>query len=85
MRSGIPEHKIKVIPLGVDENIFHFNVNTFELKTKKSFHFLFVGGTIFRKGIDTLLQAYLDEFSAKDDVCLVIKDWGKFILSRSDC
>ena len=30
----------------------------------------------FRKGIDTLLQAYLDEFSAKDDVCLVIKDFG---------
>ena len=76
VRSGIPEHKIKVIPLGVDENIFHFNVKTFELKTKKSFHFLFVGGTIFRKGIDTLLQAYLDEFSAKDDVCLVIKDFG---------
>lgn len=76
VRSGIPEHKVKVIPLGVDENLFHFNVKPFELKTKKSFYFLFVGGTIFRKGIDTLLQAYLDEFSAQDDVCLVIKDFG---------
>jgi len=39
-------------------------------------NFLFVGGTIIRKGIDFLLQAYLHAFSAADDVCLVIKDIG---------
>lgn len=76
IRSGIPGEKIKVIPLGVDEDIFHLNVKPMELKTKKSFRFLFVGGTIFRKGIDTLLKAYMNEFTADDDVCLVIKDYG---------
>ncbi|GED13653.1 glycosyltransferase [Aneurinibacillus migulanus] len=76
VRSGIPESKIKVIPLGVDENKFHNNVEPIALNTNKSFKFLFVGGTIARKGIDVLLQAYLDEFTQEDDVCLVIKDFG---------
>ena len=39
-------------------------------------HFLFVGGTIARKGIDILLDAYTSQFTADDDVCLVIKDFG---------
>jgi len=38
--------------------------------------FLFVGGTIRRKGADLLVQAYADTFSAGDDVTLVLKDTG---------
>ena len=38
--------------------------------------FLFVGGTIFRKGIDVLLAAYTRAFRASDGVGLVIKDMG---------
>ena len=33
-----------------------------------------MGATIYRKGIDILLDAYTSEFSRDDDVCLVIKD-----------
>ena len=40
------------------------------------FVFLFVGGTLHRKGIDILLDAYVRAFSAFDDVVLVIKDTG---------
>jgi glycosyltransferase involved in cell wall biosynthesis len=40
------------------------------------FVFLFVGGSLHRKGIDILLDAYVRAFSAYDDVCLVIKDTG---------
>ncbi|WP_416829167.1 glycosyltransferase [Ectobacillus polymachus] len=75
IRSGIPENKIHVIPLGVDENVFHTGVEPLSLETS-SFRFLFVGGTIGRKGIDILLEAYLKEFTADDDVCLFIKDTG---------
>lgn len=75
IRSGIPENKIHVIPLGVDENVFQPNVEALTLEPS-SFRFLFVGGTIGRKGIDVLLQAYLKEFSVNDDVCLFIKDTG---------
>lgn len=38
--------------------------------------FLFVGGTIPRKGIDILLKAYGEAFCVRDNVCLVIKDMG---------
>ncbi|MFF2448917.1 glycosyltransferase [Neobacillus sp. NPDC058068] len=75
VRCGIPENKIHVIPLGVDEKVFHTDVEALDLQPS-SFRFLFVGGTIGRKGIDTLIQAYLNEFTANDDVCLFIKDTG---------
>ncbi|MCX8055928.1 MAG: glycosyltransferase, partial [Ignavibacteria bacterium] len=38
--------------------------------------FLYLGGTIYRKGFDILLSAYMQTFSASDDVCLVVKDMG---------
>ncbi|WHZ04198.1 glycosyltransferase [Neobacillus sp. YX16] len=75
IRSGIPESKIHVIPLGVNEKLFHPNVQPLALDSS-SFKFLFVGGTIGRKGIDILLQAYLKEFTIDDDVFLFIKDTG---------
>lgn len=75
IRSGIPENKIHVIPLGVDENVFHPDVKALSLEPS-SFRFLFVGGTIGRKGIDILLKAYLNEFTADENVCLFIKDTG---------
>lgn len=75
VRSGIEEEKIHIIPLGVDEKVFHPHVQARNL-ARSDFHFLFVGGTIGRKGIDVLLQAYLNEFTADEDVCLIIKDFG---------
>ena len=46
------------------------------MPTARRFLFLFVGGTIPRKGFDLVLDAYLSEFSKEDDVCLVVKDMG---------
>ena len=74
--SGIAPEKVRVVPNGVDTAKFHPGVKPLKLATKKKFKFLFVGGTIFRKGPDVLLEAYSQVFSAKDDVCLVIKDFG---------
>lgn len=76
VRSGIASEKIKVIPLGVDEHMYNPQVQPMELDDKSSFRFLFVGGTIWRKGIDVLMDAYVQEFQADEDVCLVIKDFG---------
>jgi glycosyltransferase involved in cell wall biosynthesis len=42
----------------------------------EAFKFLFLGGAIKRKGFDLLMQAYTEEFSAQDDVSLVVKDYG---------
>ena len=74
IRSGIPEKLVQIIPWGVDTALFNPDTQPAKLKTQKRFKFLFVGGTIYRKGIDVLLKAYLQSFSSDDDVCLVIKD-----------
>ncbi|WCJ58178.1 glycosyltransferase [Fontisphaera persica] len=76
VESGIPAEKVRVVPNGVDVSRFHPAAPPRELPTRKRFKFLFVGGTIFRKGPDALLEAYLASFTAQDDVCLVIKDFG---------
>ncbi len=75
-RSGVPEDRVQVVPNGVDVETFNPSAKPYPLKTKKSFKFLFVGGTIGRKGIDVLLDTYIRNFKAFDDVCLVIKDMG---------
>ncbi|MCX6147466.1 MAG: glycosyltransferase, partial [Candidatus Kapabacteria bacterium] len=74
--SGVEFDKVQVIPNGVDPNLFTPDGDEYPLKTKKKLKFLFVGGTIARKGIDILLSAYLNAFTSQDNVCLVIKDLG---------
>ncbi|MBI2560779.1 MAG: glycosyltransferase [Planctomycetes bacterium] len=75
--SGINPEKVFVIPNGVNTNAFNPKVQPMKLNAKKSFKFLFVGGTIWRKGIDILLESYVRSFTSNDDVCLVIKDMGR--------
>src|SRR3990172_2289083 len=77
IKSGIYSQKVKVIPLGIDENIFKHVGEKYHLPTEKNFKFIFVGATVLRKGIDILLQAYGQAFSPEEDVCLVIKDHSK--------
>eukprot|EP00002_Diphylleia_rotans_P020441 TRINITY_DN3966_c0_g1_i3.p1 TRINITY_DN3966_c0_g1~~TRINITY_DN3966_c0_g1_i3.p1 ORF type:complete len:491 (+),score=65.94 TRINITY_DN3966_c0_g1_i3:592-2064(+) len=85
--SGVDADLISVIPLGIDPKyIFPPQAENIQredipipiegLKTRKRTHFLFVGGTIHRKGIDILLETYLDTFNSNDDVTLLIKDVG---------
>jgi glycosyltransferase involved in cell wall biosynthesis/FMN phosphatase YigB (HAD superfamily)/tetratricopeptide (TPR) repeat protein len=76
IESGIPAAKVHVVPNGIDPDRFNPQATPRSLPTSKGFRFLFVGGTIFRKGVDLLLDVYLHTFSAADDVCLVIKDFG---------
>jgi glycosyltransferase involved in cell wall biosynthesis/2-polyprenyl-3-methyl-5-hydroxy-6-metoxy-1,4-benzoquinol methylase/tetratricopeptide (TPR) repeat protein/GT2 family glycosyltransferase len=76
VNSGVPASKVKVVPNGIDPELFRPDAPPLPLATNKSFKFLFVGGTIHRKGPDVLLEAFLKAFTSKDDVCLVIKDFG---------
>jgi glycosyltransferase involved in cell wall biosynthesis len=75
LRSGVDPEKVVLIPLGVNARLFHPAILPARLSTRRSFKFLFVGGGIPRKGFDLLLQAYTEEFTRADDVCLVIKDF----------
>lgn len=76
VQSGLDFNKVQVVPNGINPQLFTPVGAKATLPTTKSFKLLFVGGTIFRKGIDVLLQAYAEQFTADDDVCLVIKDMG---------
>lgn len=76
LHSGIAPEKVRVVPNGVDTRKFRPDARPLALPTKKKFKFLFVGGTIFRKGPDILLEAFSEAFTSADDVCLVIKDFG---------
>lgn len=75
--SGVPAERIRIIPNGINPLVFNPQVMPLPLATEKSFRFLFVGGTIWRKGIDILLAAYRRVFKHSDDVVLVIKDFGQ--------
>jgi len=77
--DGIDPKKIKVIPLAVEPEIFNTQAAPSPLidsLTQKKFKFFFCGGTIARKGIDVLINAYLKEFTSDDNTCLIIKDMG---------
>jgi glycosyltransferase involved in cell wall biosynthesis/thioredoxin-like negative regulator of GroEL len=74
--SGVSPDKIQVIPNGIDPELFTPYGKQYVLKTKKKVKFLFVGGTIYRKGIDILLDTFVATFTKHDDVCLIIKDMG---------
>ena len=77
VESGVPAEKIHIVPLGIDPRRFRPDAKPLALPTSKRTRFLFVGGTIWRKGIDILLQAYCRAFTPSDDVSLIVKDMGQ--------
>ena len=68
--SGV-KTKVVVMPLGVDVSRFTEGSGGLKLSSKK-YKFLSVFRWSYRKGFDILLKSYLEEFSSKDDVSLVL-------------
>ncbi|MGV3526581.1 MAG: glycosyltransferase [Candidatus Sericytochromatia bacterium] len=76
LNSGLLPDKIAVVPNGVDTEVYSPQAGQWVLPTQKSFKFLFVGGGTLRKGVDLLLNAFVETFRADEDVCLVLKEFG---------
>lgn len=74
--NSIPQEKIFVVPEGVDTDFFTEAPST---RARGPFRFLFVGKWETRKFIDGLIQAFLQEFDAKDDVELVLHAHNQFL------
>jgi glycosyltransferase involved in cell wall biosynthesis len=71
--AGMPADRVAIVPHGVDTNVFRPDGP--KMRTSgPAFRFLFVGGTLARKGIDVLINAYGRAFGARDNVVLMIKD-----------
>ena len=78
LASGLDPDLVRVVPHGVDPERFRPGLEPLPLPgVPGGYRFLFVGGLLWRKGIDLLLDAYRAAFTARDDVTLVIKDFGR--------
>lgn len=71
--SGVPEHKIKIIPHGV--NLTELEIaDPYPIKSQKSIKILInLGQLHLRKNLPDALEMYGKAFSKSDDVCLVLK------------
>jgi glycosyltransferase involved in cell wall biosynthesis len=74
--GGMPPGIVEVVPHGVDQAAFRPDGPARPLGRDAGCVFLFVGGTIWRKGADILLEGWRRAFGPGDDVLLVIKDFG---------
>ena len=74
--AEVPRNKVHLVPLGVAPEVFRPGLEPLPLAPGPQFRFLFVGGTIYRKGIDLLLTAFERAFRPADGVGLVIKEMG---------
>jgi glycosyltransferase involved in cell wall biosynthesis len=74
--AGMPPGIVEVVPNGVDLDLFAPDGPRRALDRDAACTFLFVGGTLWRKGIDRLLEAWVRAFGPDDDVRLVIKEHG---------
>jgi len=75
-RAGVERDRIRVIPNGIDPEVFTPHGPVIDIPGARGFLFLFVGGAIARKGFDLLLDAYGEAFTSSDDVSLMIKEFG---------
>jgi glycosyltransferase involved in cell wall biosynthesis len=75
--AGVPGEQVQVIANGVDLVRYAPEGAALDLGERPRLRLLFVGGAIARKGVDVLLSAYVRAFGGREDVELVIKDFGR--------
>ncbi|HWI74828.1 MAG TPA: glycosyltransferase, partial [Baekduia sp.] len=73
--AGVEPDRVAVVPNGVDLRVYAPEGPRLDLDAP-GLRFLFVGGAIGRKGIDVLLGAWAEAFADRDDVSLIVKDFG---------
>ncbi len=77
--AGCNLDRVELCPHGVDAEVFHEEAPPLEsvLEFKRGRKaLLFVGGLIWRKGVDLLLKSLLSNYRRDDGVCLVVKSMG---------
>ncbi|MCG0239964.1 MAG: glycosyltransferase [Firmicutes bacterium] len=90
--SGIPAEKVHVVPCGFDPRVFRPQESGVPSRGAEppeagfrpedgfgpgaEFRFLYIGGTIPRKGYDRAIRAFLAEFRPDEPVILTVKDFG---------
>jgi glycosyltransferase involved in cell wall biosynthesis len=72
--SGVERSKIRVIPYALDSELFSSHRPPLQLQSMpaNSFRFLAIADGWLAPGVDTLVRAFIEEFSPDEDVALVI-------------
>jgi len=73
--SGV-RHNPYIMPYGIDTEIFKPKESNIKVENQKGFTFVSNFQWGGRKGYDYLLDAYTQEFTSDDDVCLLLKVYG---------
>jgi len=83
--GGMPPQVVKVVPNGIDLELFCPDGPALAIDPRQEGRcvFLFVGGSIMRKGIDLVQRAWDQAFGPDDNVLLIIKDFGSDSFYRS--
>ena len=76
LEAGLEPDRVHVIPNGVDLDRFRPDGPRLELDAPEGLRLLFVGAAVPRKGIDVLLNGYRRAFAGREDVTLIVKDFG---------
>jgi hypothetical protein len=77
LEAGLEPDRVAVVPNGVDLDAYAPSGDVYDFGDRApGRRFLFVGGAIGRKGIDVLLDAWIAAFAGRDDVTLIVKDFG---------
>lgn len=71
--GGVEPSKLRLVPGGIDAKTFHPGEEPLKIIQKRGFNFLSVFDWWPRKNYQALLGAYLSEFTANDDVALILK------------
>lgn len=74
-RAGVDAQRLRVLPEGLDTTRFRPGLTPLPLPQRRAFNFLSIFDWIDRKGPDVLLRAYLQAFTASDDVALILKSF----------
>ncbi|MGH9413707.1 MAG: glycosyltransferase, partial [Terriglobales bacterium] len=72
-RGGVDEHRLRVMPEGLDTQRFRPGLAPLPIPGRRGFNFLSVFDWIDRKAPDVLLRAYCQAFRADEDVALILK------------
>lgn len=73
---GIDDTKIKIIPIGINREIYRKVEGILEIEKNTNFKYLYVGNIALDKGLGILLDSYENEFIHEDWITLIIYDDG---------
>jgi len=74
-KSGVDINKLHVMPLGANTEFYKPCEPNKCIRNKRKFAFISLFQWTYRKGYDTLINAFIEEFKADENVCLMIKTY----------